>query len=43
MPAVIPVTSPSEDGDGGFRAMQMALDNATLNPEEINYINDNSK
>ncbi len=32
-------TAPASDGDGGFRAMQMALDNATLNPEEINYIN----
>lgn len=33
------ITSPSEDGDGGFRAMQTALKNAKLNPEDIDYIN----
>ncbi len=33
------ITSPSEDGNGGFRAMQAALKRATLNPEDVDYIN----
>lgn len=33
------ITSPREDGDGGFRAMQAALKRANLNPEDIDYIN----
>lgn len=33
------ITSPQPDGDGAFRSMQMALNHAKLNPEEIGYIN----
>ena len=33
------ITSPAEDGNGGFRAMQAALKSAKLNPEDIDYIN----
>lgn len=33
------ITSPSEDGDGGFRSMKMALDDAGLKPSDIGYIN----
>ncbi len=33
------ITSPSEDGDGGFRSMQMALADAGLNASDIGYIN----
>jgi 3-oxoacyl-[acyl-carrier-protein] synthase II len=33
------ITSPPEDGNGGFRAMSMALKRAGLNPEDIDYIN----
>lgn len=33
------VTAPASDGDGGFRAMKMALANAGLNPEDIDYVN----
>lgn len=33
------ITSPPEDGNGGFRAMKMALKRANLNPEDIDYIN----
>lgn len=33
------ITAPSEDGDGGYRAMQAALKHAGLNPEDIDYIN----
>jgi 3-oxoacyl-[acyl-carrier-protein] synthase II len=33
------ITSPSEDGDGGFRSMQMALNDAGLKPADIGYIN----
>jgi 3-oxoacyl-[acyl-carrier-protein] synthase II len=33
------VTSPSEDGDGGFRAMQAALKRSGLNHSDIGYIN----
>ncbi len=33
------ITAPSEDGDGGFRAMQAALRNAGVDPSEVDYIN----
>lgn len=33
------ITSPSEDGNGGYRAMKAALKRAGANPEEIDYIN----
>ena len=33
------ITSPSEDGDGGFRSMQMALADAGMKPDDIGYIN----
>ncbi len=33
------ITAPSEDGDGGLRAMQAALKKAGLEPKDIDYIN----
>jgi len=33
------ITKPSEDGNGGFRAMQMALNESKINIDEIKYIN----
>lgn len=33
------IAAPPEDGEGGARAMQMALIDAGLNPENIDYIN----
>jgi 3-oxoacyl-[acyl-carrier-protein] synthase II len=33
------ITSPAEDGDGGFRSMQMALKRAGLMPGDIDYVN----
>lgn len=33
------ITSPPEDGNGGYRAMQAALSNAEMNLEDIDYIN----
>jgi 3-oxoacyl-[acyl-carrier-protein] synthase II len=33
------ITSPSEDGDGGFRAMQGALKDAGMTPSDIDYLN----
>ena len=33
------ITAPSEDGDGGYRAMQMALKRAGLVASDIDYIN----
>lgn len=33
------ITAPAEGGDGGYRAMQAAMRNAGVNPEEIDYIN----
>ncbi len=33
------ITAPAEDGDGGYRSMQMALGHAGLNPDDIGYIN----
>ena len=33
------ITAPSEDGDGGYRAMVMALKRAGLTPADIDYVN----
>jgi 3-oxoacyl-[acyl-carrier-protein] synthase II len=33
------ITAPAEDGDGGFRAMKMALGRAEMSPSDIDYIN----
>ena len=33
------ITSPKSDGEGAARCMQLALDDANLNPEDIAYIN----
>ena len=33
------ITAPCEDGDGGIRAMSMALRDAGLQPQDIDYIN----
>lgn len=33
------ITSPPDDGNGGYRAMKMALKRAGMNPEDIDYIN----
>ncbi|WP_114964953.1 beta-ketoacyl-ACP synthase II [Alkalilacustris brevis] len=33
------ITAPSEDGDGGYRAMQAALKRAGLTPDDVDYIN----
>lgn len=33
------ITAPSEDGDGGYRAMRMALKRAGLRPADIDYVN----
>jgi 3-oxoacyl-[acyl-carrier-protein] synthase II len=33
------MTSPSPDGEGGGRAMQMALKDAQINPEQVGYVN----
>ncbi|MGA0601152.1 beta-ketoacyl-ACP synthase II [Caulobacter sp. KR2-114] len=33
------ITSPAEDGDGGYRAMEAALGHAGLEPADIDYIN----
>ena len=33
------ITAPSEDGDGGFRAMTAAAKQAGIDPSEIDYIN----
>ena len=33
------MTSPAEDGNGGYRAMKMAMARAELNPENIDYVN----
>lgn len=33
------ITAPASNGDGGFRAMQMAFKRAGLNPEDVDYIN----
>jgi 3-oxoacyl-[acyl-carrier-protein] synthase II len=33
------MTSPAEDGSGGYRAMKMALSRAGVSPDQIDYIN----
>ncbi len=33
------ITSPAEDGDGGYRAMKLALDMASVSSDQIDYIN----
>ena len=33
------ITAPADDGDGGFRAMKMALERAGMNFDDIDYIN----
>jgi 3-oxoacyl-[acyl-carrier-protein] synthase II len=33
------ITAPAPEGEGGARAMKMALDDANLQPEDIQYIN----
>jgi 3-oxoacyl-[acyl-carrier-protein] synthase II len=33
------ITAPAEDGNGGYRAMQMALKRADLAPSDIDYVN----
>ena len=33
------ITAPAEDGNGGYRAMQAAMRNAGMNPEDIQYVN----
>ena len=33
------ITKPSEDGSGGFRAMEMALKESELQQEDIQYVN----
>lgn len=33
------ISAPSEDGDGAVRAMRAALDDARLNPDDVDYVN----
>ena len=33
------ITAPSETGEGGARAIRLALDSAQVNPDEVDYIN----
>ncbi|PQA85657.1 beta-ketoacyl-ACP synthase II [Hyphococcus luteus] len=33
------ITSPAEDGNGGYRSMEMALKRAGLQPKDIDYVN----
>jgi len=33
------ITAPSEDGDGAYRSMQMALRRANIQPSDIQYVN----
>lgn len=33
------ITAPSEDGDGGYRAMKIALSKANITPSQIDYVN----
>jgi 3-oxoacyl-[acyl-carrier-protein] synthase II len=33
------ISAPSEDGDGAIRVIRSALDDASLNPEDVDYVN----
>lgn len=33
------ITSPSEDGDGAFRVMQLAIRDAEIDPSQVDYVN----
>ena len=33
------ITAPAEDGNGGFRAMKMAMERAGISPEKLSYVN----
>lgn len=33
------ITAPTEDGEGARRAMELAISDASLNPEDVDYIN----
>ncbi len=33
------ITAPADDGDGGYRAMKLALYNAEMAPDQVDYIN----
>lgn len=33
------ITSPAEDGDGGYRAMKAAIERAGVDPSDIDYVN----
>ena len=33
------ITAPAEDGNGGYRSMQMALKRAGLEPKDVDYVN----
>lgn len=33
------ITAPAEDGDGGYRAMKMALKRAGISPGDVDYVN----
>jgi 3-oxoacyl-[acyl-carrier-protein] synthase II len=33
------ITAPSEDGDGAYRVMRAAIENAGIGPEQVDYIN----
>ncbi|MFQ5563471.1 MAG: beta-ketoacyl-ACP synthase II [Parvularculaceae bacterium] len=33
------ITAPAEDGDGGFRSMRMAINDAGFTPADIDYVN----
>jgi 3-oxoacyl-[acyl-carrier-protein] synthase II len=33
------ITAPASDGDGGYRAMEMALKRAEISPSDVDYIN----
>ncbi len=33
------ITQPMEDGDGGYRAMKLALQEANLDPSQVDYVN----